>query len=176
MTGDPHLVGLRGQKFDFTGQDGGIYSVVNDGPCNIINMRVTALPGTPEITYITGLGMVLCGDVDGTDESRRHTVEIIVDDPHNLGSKCPHGEDALCLAEGALTVLIDGESVAGPGEVRVGFIFASSPVSCVTANELGKGVCVRQRLLVYSTNAGQKTRHRRLEWLNVCVRGGGGRG
>lgn len=114
MTGDPHLVGLRGQKFDFTGQDSGIYNVVKDGPCNVINMRVTALPGTPQITYITGLGMVLCGDEGKTQE---HTVEIIVTEPHSLESICL--TDDVCLAEGALQVLIDGEEITGPGEVRL---------------------------------------------------------
>lgn len=117
MTGDPHLVGLMGQKFDFTGQDNGYYSVVNAGPCNVINMRVTALPGTPQITYITGLGMVLCGN---KGESQRHTVEIVVDKPHDLEPSCPDG--VACLAEGALTVRIDGKEVKLPGEVSWGFL------------------------------------------------------
>lgn len=113
MTGDPHhLVGLRGQKFDFTGQDQAIYNLVNDGSCDIINMRVTALPGPPMITYITGLGMALCGD-----NGERHTVEIEVKDPHKLAMACPTGE--VCLAEGAITLKLDGAEYAKPGEVGV---------------------------------------------------------
>lgn len=123
MNGDPHLVGLKGQKFDFTGQENGYYSIIKDGPCNVMNMRVTAVPGTPEITYITGIGMVLCGDEDnqdGTDGNQtqsRHTVEIVVGEPHKLQSECPPSEGAGCLADGALTVAIDGEEMTIPGEV-----------------------------------------------------------
>lgn len=112
MTGDPHLVGLRGQKFDFTGQDQATYNLVHDGSCDIVNMRVTALPGTPMITYITGLGVVLCGG-----RGVKHTIEIEVKDPHNLAMACPIGE--VCLAEGAITLKIDGDEHNGPGEVRI---------------------------------------------------------
>ncbi|CAM9928484.1 unnamed protein product, partial [Choristocarpus tenellus] len=73
--GDPHLVGFKGQRFDVTGQDEGIYNLVHDGECNIINMRVSALPGMPAITYITALGMILCGK-----DGNKHTVEIMVKD------------------------------------------------------------------------------------------------
>ena len=48
------MTGFLGQKFDFTGEDGGWYVLVADEDLNI-NMRVTAaVPGLPEITYITG--------------------------------------------------------------------------------------------------------------------------
>lgn len=33
------MTGFRGQKFDFTGEDGAWYSVVDDGPVLQINMR-----------------------------------------------------------------------------------------------------------------------------------------
>ena len=33
------MTGFRGQKFDFTGEDGAWYSVVDDGPMLKINMR-----------------------------------------------------------------------------------------------------------------------------------------
>lgn len=110
VVGDPHLVGLRGQKFDFTGQNQATYNLVSDGSCDIINMRVTALPGTPMVTYITGLGMVLCGD-----SGERHTVEIEVNDPHNLAMACPTGD--VCLAEGAITLKLDDDEYNRPGEV-----------------------------------------------------------
>lgn len=113
MHGDPHVVGLKGQKFDFTGQDQGMYNMVHDGDCDLINMRVTALPGTPVITYITGLGMLLCGD-----DGEQHSIEIEVKEPHNLQTACPSG-DVVCLAEGSITMKIDGEEHNQPGEVGV---------------------------------------------------------
>ena len=52
--GDPHMTGFLGQKFDFTGEDGGWYSLIADANMHI-NMRVTSpVPDLPEITYITG--------------------------------------------------------------------------------------------------------------------------
>ncbi|CAN0001094.1 unnamed protein product, partial [Choristocarpus tenellus] len=31
-TGDPHLTGFSGQHFQFTGENGGWYNLVTDGP------------------------------------------------------------------------------------------------------------------------------------------------
>ena len=48
------MTGFLGQKFDFTGEDGGWYSLIADANMHI-NMRVTSpVPDLPEITYITG--------------------------------------------------------------------------------------------------------------------------
>ena len=33
------MTGFRGQKFDFTGEDGAWYAVLDDGPALQINMR-----------------------------------------------------------------------------------------------------------------------------------------
>ena len=33
------MTGFRGQKFDFTGEDGAWYSLVDDGPALHLNMR-----------------------------------------------------------------------------------------------------------------------------------------
>lgn len=111
--GDPHLVGFRGQKFDFTGEDGLWYALVSDGPCHQTNIRITApVPESPEITYITGVALLLCDA-----ESNRHTVEITVEKPHSLDSSCPEQEKGNCLADGALKVVLDGEEMTQPGQV-----------------------------------------------------------
>ncbi|CAM9380344.1 unnamed protein product [Ectocarpus sp. 8 AP-2014] len=115
MCGDPHMTGFLGQKFDFTGEDGGWYSVIADSNMNV-NMRVTSpVADLPEITYITGLS-VLTTDTDGLE----HSIVIEVAEPHNLDSSCPAGVSP-CLADGALVVLLDGEeSLLAPGTVVLG--------------------------------------------------------
>lgn len=110
--GDPHLVGFKGQRFDFTGEEGFWYALVSDGPCHQANIRITApVPGTPEITYITGVGLLLC-DTDGYS----HKVEIVVKEPHVLETECP--EQKPCMANGALVVTLDGKEMTQPGQVR----------------------------------------------------------
>lgn len=115
LLGDPHMAGFRGQKFDFTGKDGGWYAVVSDLPYMHLNMRVTSpVPSVLEITYITGISIVAM-DTNGLD----HTIVISVVHPHNLESPCS-AETSPCLAEGALNVVVDGEEVMiSPGEVTV---------------------------------------------------------
>ena len=119
------MTGFRGQKFDFTGKDGGWYAVISDMPHIHLNMRVTSpVPSVPEITYITGLGITTT-DTDGLD----HTIVITVTDPHSLDSACPVGVSP-CLADGALTVQLDGkDALLAPGEVLLGPQVAISAVN-----------------------------------------------
>ena len=43
MCDDPHMKGLRGQKIDWSGIDGGWYNMVKDDTVNLhVNVRVTA--------------------------------------------------------------------------------------------------------------------------------------
>lgn len=78
--------------------------------------RVTSpVPSLPEITYITGLS-VLTSDAEDYD----HTIVVEVKHPDSLDSSCPEGLSP-CLAEGALTVLLDGEEqLLAPGSVTLG--------------------------------------------------------
>ena len=119
------MTGFRGQKFDFTGEDGSWYAVLSALPGIHVNMRVTTpVPSLPEITYITGVS-VRARDADGVD----HTIVITVADPHSLDSACPDGVSP-CLAEGALDVRLDGETaLLGPGEVVLGPGVAVSAVN-----------------------------------------------
>ena len=110
-SGDPHMFGFKGQKFDFTGKEDTWYALVHDRDI-AINMHITApVPGVEEITYITGLGLSLMGA-----DSIMHTVEIIIDNPHDLNPACDESNGAPCLADGALTIAVDGEH-AGAGQV-----------------------------------------------------------
>ena len=115
LPGDPHMTGFRGQKFDFTGEDGKWYALISDLPSVHINMRVTApVSALPEITYITGLS-VLSTD----DEGFEHSMVILVKDPHSLESACPN-QRSVCLADGALSVVLDGdEALATPGTTKL---------------------------------------------------------
>ncbi|CAM9817823.1 unnamed protein product [Ectocarpus sp. 6 AP-2014] len=123
--GDPHMTGFLGQKFDFVGRDSEWYAVVSDMPGLEVNMRVTSpVPAEPEITYITGLGIKTV-DNEGLD----HSIVITVTDPHSLDSACPV-EGSTCLADGALTVELDGEvALLSPGEVELGPNVAISAVN-----------------------------------------------
>ncbi|CAM9241036.1 unnamed protein product [Ectocarpus sp. 12 AP-2014] len=113
--GDPHMTGFLGQKFDFTGEDGGYYALVSDFPNMHMNMRVTSpVPSLPEITYITGLSL-LTTDVDG----EIHSIVIEVKNPHDIESSCPAGVSP-CLADGSLRVILDGkEELSAPGSVAL---------------------------------------------------------
>eukprot|EP00903_Cladosiphon_okamuranus_P020827 g19127.t1 len=113
--GDPHMTGFLGQKFDFTGFDGDWYALFSSPPSIHVNMRVsTPLPELPIITYITGLS-VLATDSDNVD----HSIVIQVKDPSSLDSACPAGVSP-CLANGALSVLLDGEeTLVSPGTVEM---------------------------------------------------------
>ena len=119
------MTGFLGQKFDFTGEDGEWYCLLDDGPSMHLNMRVTApVPDLTQITYITGLSLMTSDD-EGVD----HTIEISVTDPHNLESSCPDGVSP-CLAEGALSVTLDGQkSLVSPGKVTLGPGVAISAVN-----------------------------------------------
>jgi len=119
------MTGFRGQTFDFTGEDGEWYCLISDLPSMHLNMRVTTpVPSLPEITYITGLS-VLTTDAEGFD----HSVIIEVTDPQSLESACPAGVSP-CLADGALSVFIDGsETLLKPGVVSV-----ASGISVSAAN------------------------------------------
>ena len=105
------MTGFHGQKFDFTGESGGWYALISDLPSLHLNMRVTApVADVPEITYITGISLMTIG-TDGIE----HSIAVSVNTPHSLDSACPSGLST-CLADGALTVIVDGETaLATPG-------------------------------------------------------------
>ena len=105
------MSGFKDQKFDFTGKEDTWYALVDDLDI-AITMRITApVPSGQEIIYIIGLRLSLMGT-----DSIMHTVEIVIDNPHDLNLTCDESNGTPCLADGALAFFVAGEH-AGAGQV-----------------------------------------------------------
>ncbi|CAM9584751.1 unnamed protein product, partial [Ectocarpus sp. 8 AP-2014] len=111
---DPHLTGLRGQHFDWYGEDGGWYAFLSTPDELQMNLRVTShLPATfPERQLVTGVALVTEGG---------HTITADIVDPLDLAPTCHGTVDAVgsapCLVNGGLRITVDGrEQLLGAGE------------------------------------------------------------
>ena len=98
------MAGLRGQRIDWSGIDGGWYSLIKDSGANLhINVRLTApLPDEfPNRQLITGLGVLSGG----------HSLAVEVKDPYTVDTGgCPMGVSP-CLANGGLRAVVDGREM-----------------------------------------------------------------
>eukprot|EP00903_Cladosiphon_okamuranus_P022268 g20475.t1 len=98
---DPHMYGLRGQRIDWSGVDGGWYSLIKDDNADLnINVRLTApLPEEfPDRQLMTGLAVL----------SEGHSVVVEVANPYTIDTDgCPEGISP-CLANGGLRIIVDG--------------------------------------------------------------------
>lgn len=103
---DPHMQGLSGQTFDWSGVDGGWYCLVKDDAAGLhVNLRVTApLPKEfPDRQLITGISVL----------SAEHSLVIEVQNPYTVDTAgCPDGVSP-CLANGGLRAVVDGEEAHG---------------------------------------------------------------
>ena len=110
---DPHVTGLRGQRFDWSGEDGGWYAFLSIQDQLQMNLRVTShLPTTfPERQLVTGVAVVTEGG---------HSIVVDVVDPLDLEPTCAASagsSSAPCLVNGGLRVTVDGrEEMKGAGE------------------------------------------------------------
>ncbi|CAN0436789.1 unnamed protein product [Ectocarpus sp. 12 AP-2014] len=104
MWGDPHMRGLRGQTINWSGVDGGWYSLIKDDNADLnVNVRVTApLPDEfPDRQLMTSLAVL----------SKGHSVVIEVEHPYTIDTGgCPEGVSP-CLANGGLRITVDGQRV-----------------------------------------------------------------
>ncbi|CAM9126794.1 unnamed protein product [Ectocarpus sp. 13 AM-2016] len=102
MWGDPHMRGLRGQRIDWHGVDGGWYSLIKDDDAELnVNIRVTAPLSDefPNRQLMTGLTVL----------SEGHSLVIEVANPYTIGTDgCPEGVSP-CLANGGLRTYVDGQ-------------------------------------------------------------------
>ena len=121
MCDDPHMKGLRGQKIDWSGVDGGWYAMIKDDDSHLhVNVLLTApLPENfPDRQLITGLSVL----------SEGHSIVIEVKNPYDTStSGCPSGISP-CLSDGGLRVVIDGEEV----EYLLGFSRDENVVDGIT--------------------------------------------
>lgn len=99
---DPHMTGLRGQKIDWSGVDGGWYCLVKEDGINLqVNLRLTAplADEFPDRQLITGLSIL----------SEGHSLVVEVDDPYSVDTEgCLDGISP-CLSNGGLLVVTDGQ-------------------------------------------------------------------
>ncbi|CAM9532182.1 unnamed protein product [Ectocarpus fasciculatus] len=98
------MKGLRGQNIDWSGVDGEWYCFVKDDDMDLhINVRLTApLPEEfPERQLVTGLSVI----------SEGHSLVLEVTHPYETDRNggCPKGVPTPCLANGGLSVTVDGE-------------------------------------------------------------------
>lgn len=101
---DPHMTGLRGQKIDWSGVNGGWYSLIKDSKADLhINIRLTApLPEEfPNRQLVTGVSVLAAG----------HSLAIEVKNPYTTATDgCPT-DVSPCLANGGLRAVVDGYDV-----------------------------------------------------------------
>ena len=104
MCDDPHMKGLRGQKIDWSGVDGGWYAMIEDADAQFhVNVLLTAplREEFPDRQLITGLSVI----------SEGHSLVIEVKNPYDIyTSGCPSGISP-CLSDGGLRALIDEQEV-----------------------------------------------------------------
>ena len=99
--------GLRGQRIDWSGVDGGWYSLIkdDDNAGLNINARLTApLPDEfPDRQLVTGLTVM----------SEGHSLTVEVENPRTIDTDgCPEGVSP-CLVNGGLRIVVDGREHDG---------------------------------------------------------------
>ena len=98
------MQGLRGQKIDWSGVDGGWYNLIKDDVAHLhVNVRLTApLPKEfPHRQLVTAVSML----------SNGNSLTIEVKNPYGTDTNgCPRGISP-CLANGGLRAVVDGEEI-----------------------------------------------------------------
>lgn len=133
--GDPHMVGLLGQKIDWAGVDNAWYCLLKDGPDFHVNVRLSA----PMPEEFPGRQLISAVSVLSNDGYSSLVVEVT--DPYTTATNgCPHDLSVPCLADGGVRILVDGEAstilqapavnVRLPGRSPVVVSAANLPAEC----------------------------------------------
>lgn len=100
------MKGLRGQKIDWSGIDGGWYNLIKDDDAHLhVNVRLTApLPEAfPDRQLVTAVSVL----------SEGHSLVIEVNNPYDTNTNgCPRGISP-CLANGGLRAVVDRKETEG---------------------------------------------------------------
>ena len=106
VVGDPHMIGLLGQKIDWVGEDGAWYCLISNGPDFHVNVRLSApMP----VEYPT---RQLVSAVNIITDDGLHSLLVEVKDPYTTVTEgCP-ALASPCLADGGLRIMVDGKDSA----------------------------------------------------------------
>ena len=102
LCGEPHMQGLRGQRINWSGVDGGWYCLVKDQDADFqVNVRLTAPQPEdfPDRQLVTGLSVI----------SDENSLVVEVKDPYTTVTGGCSGEQPVCLANGGLSVSVNGQ-------------------------------------------------------------------
>ena len=123
------MQGLRGQIIDWSGVDGGWYSLIKDDNTDLhVNVRLTApLPDEfPHRQLITGLAVLSAG----------HSLIIEVENPYTIDTDgCPEGVSP-CLANGGLRIFVNSQLVTELLRFSTHVPVAYGAISSVSASNL----------------------------------------
>ena len=96
------MQGLRGQRINWSGVDGGWYCLVKDQDADFqVNVRLTAPQPEdfPDRQLVTGLSVI----------SDENSLVVEVKDPYTTVTGGCSGEQPVCLANGGLSVSVNGQ-------------------------------------------------------------------
>jgi len=113
VNGDPVIMGLRNQAFEFSGKADTWYSSVAATTFQW-NMKMHTFENCvgQEGMYVTSLGLSVDKKTGGS-----HTVLISVADENQVFPGCPPGSP--CLGDGSLRIEIDGQTFLEPGDLKI---------------------------------------------------------
>jgi len=128
VNGDPTVIGLNHQVFDFEGRDNAWYANLATNKLQW-NMKYNHFPLCPEHEdmFVTGLGVLLDLSARHTNllqENRQQEIDRTSNRIHirvkgdTFMKGCTTKDP--CLGEGNLEILVDGESITAPGEYVFG--------------------------------------------------------
>lgn len=104
---DPIILGIKGQVFKFEGKSDAWYANLAVSDLVQWNTYFHKFPDCPqgEDTFVIGTGISVPGDV----------ISVEVVDANSFFLGCPK-QDSVCLADGSLSLAINGNKVTSPGE------------------------------------------------------------
>lgn len=103
VNGDPLIMGLSGQLFNFDGRSGAWFSAISS-PSFQWNMKVQRYDSCPSHSdnFVSGVGLTF------KKGWKKQRIEVNVVDSHNVDAGCGADTEVHCLGSGSLELIIDG--------------------------------------------------------------------